>query len=161
MGLIMYWMPDERFELEVVVKRCEQPAGRGDSCGELRYRILNKIMLGSANNQSWMSASHLALTIERTLKQCERVWQICMEERVLRPFNGGYSAIEWMKERKYFSDAWKQKQQPDVQQPPQQRPPQPPPVPNSPQRGIVPYQTQQQPQQMPFGFNTSGSKTGF
>ncbi len=135
----MYWMPDERFELEVVVKRCEQPVGRGDSCGELRYRILNKIMLGSANNQSWMSASHLALTIERTLKQCERVWQICMEERVLRPCNGGFSAIDWMKERKYFNDTWKQQPQ---QQQPQQKSPQPPPVPNSQQRGIAPYQAQ-------------------
>lgn len=157
-------MLDENFEETRVVRRCLQSFGSGDNNGERRYRTLILLLTNSANGKSWRDARDLAWDLSRPVKQCEQVWLICCEENVLRACgNGKYSAIEWMIEHKYFNDAWKQKQ-PDGQQPqqpqPQQRLSQPPPVPNSQQRGIAPYQAQQ-PQQMPFGIGSNGSKTGF
>lgn len=158
-------MLDENFEETRVVRRCLQSFGSGDNNGERRYRTLILLLTNSANGKSWRDARDLAWDLSRPVKQCEQVWLICCEENVLRACgNGKYSAIEWMIEHKYFNDAWKQKQpdgqQPQQPQPQQQRPSQPPPVPNSPQRGIAPYQAQQ-PQQMPFGIGSNGSKTGF
>ena len=51
------------------------------------------------------------MRLGRPIKQCERVWQLCIEENVLRPVPGGYSAIEWMREKGYFNDDWKYRNQ--------------------------------------------------
>ena len=140
----MYWMLDENFEEERIVRKCLDASCRGDNNGERRYRTLILMLTSSANGKGWRDARDLAWDLNRPVKQCEQVWLICCEENVLRACgNGKYSAVEWMIEHKYFSDAWKQKQPGESQQT-QQRPPQPPPVPSSQQRGIPPYSQQTQ-----------------
>lgn len=139
----MYWMLDENFEEERVVRKCLQSFGSGDNNGERRYRTLILMLTNSASGKGWHDARDLAWDLNRPVKQCEQVWLICCEENVLRACgNGKYSAVEWMVEHKYFNDTWRQKQPEGQQAPQQQRQPQPPPVPNSQQRGIAPYQAQ-------------------
>ena len=117
----MKWMIDTDFFSERIARRCSEPSAPRDCTGERRILTLIIALTNSVNGHAWQDADDLALRLGRPLKQCERVWQLCIEENVLRPVPGGYSAIEWMREKGYFNDDWKYRQ-PQRQNPYQQRP---------------------------------------
>ena len=118
----MKWMIDTDFFRERITIRCFEPyLNKYDSTGSHRLITLQFLLSNSVNGHAWQDADDLALRLGRPLKQCERVWQLCIEENVLRPVPGGYSAIEWMREKGYFNDDWKYRQ-PQRQNPYQQHP---------------------------------------
>ena len=100
----MKWMIDADFFNERIAKRCTEPCMRRDSAGDRRLITMQFLLSNSVNGHAWQDAADLALRLGRPIKQCERVWQLCIEENVLRPVPGGYSAIEWMREKGYFND---------------------------------------------------------
>jgi len=127
----MKWMIDADFFNERIARRCEEPMTKYDNTGAHRIFLLIFALSNSVNGHAWQDAADLALRLGRPIKQCERVWQLCIEENVLRPVPGGYSAIEWMREKGYFNDDWKYRQpqrQTPYQQRPQQAQPQPDPT---------------------------------
>ena len=107
----MKWMIDADFFNERITIRCLTPWIRRDPSGDKRVTILQLTLSNSVNGHAWQDAADLALRLGRPIKQCERVWQLCIEENVLRPVPGGYSAIEWMREKGYFNDDWKYRNQ--------------------------------------------------
>lgn len=127
----MKWMIDADFFCERITVRCNDPMSKFENTGDRRIIILQVLLSNSVNGHAWQDAADLALRLGRPIKQCERVWQLCIEENVLRPVPGGYSAIEWMREKGYFNDDWKYRQpqrQTPYQQRPQQAQPQPDPT---------------------------------
>lgn len=118
----MKWMIDADFFNERITIRCLTPWIRRDPSGDKRVTILQLTLSNSVNGHAWQDAADLALRLGRPIKQCERVWQLCIEENVLRPVPGGYSAIEWMREKGYFNDDWKYRNQsPPRNYPPRQQ----------------------------------------
>ncbi|MBQ9242999.1 MAG: hypothetical protein IJ165_07205 [Proteobacteria bacterium] len=107
----MKWMIDADFFNERIARRCTEPCMRRDSAGDRRLITMQFLLSNSVNGHAWQDAADLALRLGRPIKQCERVWQLCIEENVLRPVPGGYSAIEWMREKGYFNDDWKYRNQ--------------------------------------------------
>ena len=107
----MKWMIDADFFYERITVRCNDPMSKHENTGDRRIIILQVLLSNSVNGHAWQDAADLALRLGRPLKQCERVWQLCIEENVLRPVPGGYSAIEWMREKGYFNDDWKYRNQ--------------------------------------------------
>ena len=89
-----------------IYARIYQTDGRGDSHGDRRFAILWHIIRLSANTQILLDCTHLAQLLSRPMRQCQRVWEICMAEGVLRQVEGseGYSALEWMIENGYYGD---------------------------------------------------------
>lgn len=107
----MKWMIDADFFYERITVRCNDPMSKHENTGDRRIIILQVLLSNSVNGHAWQDAADLALRLGRPIKQCERVWQLCIEENVLRPVPGGYSAIEWMREKGYFNDDWKYRNQ--------------------------------------------------
>lgn len=103
------WMIDLDFFNERISTLCCTPNTKHDPHGERKLIALIQMLCGSVNGKSWRDARDLSLMLRRPLRQCERVWQLCIEENVLRPVADGYSAIEWLKEKGYYNENWKEK----------------------------------------------------
>lgn len=102
--------------------RCLMTRGQGDSRQETRAVTLIHILAESANETSWRDAGEMSRMLHRPKKSCEQVWQICIEEGVLRPCEGGYNAREWMIEKGLLGDtrSEEQKRAPSNRQPKQE-----------------------------------------
>lgn len=105
----MKWMIDADFFCERIVLQCQESECTNDPKNEKKLITLIKLFCDSVNGKSWRDAADLSRMLRRPLKQCERVWELCREEHVLRPVEDGYSALEWMKEKGYFKDEWKKR----------------------------------------------------
>lgn len=103
----MKWMIDSDFFNERIAMHCTNPTAPRDSTGEKRLITLIHLLCDSVNGKSWLDAADLSMRLRRPLNQCERVWQLCIEENVLRPVDDGYSAIAWLREKGYFNDDWR------------------------------------------------------
>jgi len=106
----MKWMIDSDFFSERIALHCIFPVTPRDSTGEKRLITLINLLCDSVNGKSWLDAADLSMRLRRPLKQCERVWQLCIEENVLRPVDDGYSAIAWLREKGYFNDDWRNRE---------------------------------------------------
>ncbi len=84
--------------------RCLMHEKIGDSASERRSFTLIQALAESANETSWRDAIEMSRMLQRPKKSCEQVWQICIEENVFRPFEGGYNALEWMIENGLIGD---------------------------------------------------------
>ena len=103
----MKWMIDSDFFNERIAMKCGTPSSPHDNTSERKVLALIQLFCDSVNGKSWLDAADLSMRLRRPLKQCERVWQLCIEENVLRPVDDGYSAIEWLREKGYFNDDWR------------------------------------------------------
>ena len=90
--------------------RCLETRFRTDSNACLKAFVLAQLLAESANEQYWRDANEMSRMLRRPKKSCEQVWQICIEEGVLRPFNDGYNALEWMREKGLIGDTRQQNQ---------------------------------------------------
>lgn len=95
----MWFKFSENLLRERVVKRCKTAIGRGDKEGSLRFNGLLMIFLESLNNNYWETFLDVSDSLRMPEKQVERIWNICIEENVLRPFAKGFNALEWLKEK--------------------------------------------------------------
>ncbi len=102
--------------------QCFKTTYNGDRSSAYREIILIQALAESANETSWRDADEMSRMLRRPKKSCEQVWQICMEEGVLRPYEGGYNAREWMIEKGLIGDT-RQQTEPQFQN--QQRQQQP------------------------------------
>lgn len=96
-------MSSELFE-ERIFKLCEVSLGRGDRNASNRILILIQIFNDSADKMFWKTAPELASLIKRPTKEVQRVWDICINEGVLRNYETGFNAFEYMKEKKIIGD---------------------------------------------------------
>lgn len=84
---------------------CTKNLYKGDKDNATRAWILMQILVQSANGSAWIDAEDLARSIQLAgVKSCERVWEICKSNGILRAVSGGLSAIGWMKENRYIGD---------------------------------------------------------
>lgn len=101
----MWFKYSKEFKNSRVVKRCQSSTGIGDSCKCQRFCILLEILSESVNGAYWNNAKEFASFMGFPLKQSEIVWNICMDEVVLRPtVLGGYSANAWLKEQNMIGE---------------------------------------------------------
>lgn len=96
-------MSSELFE-ERIFKLCEVSSGRGDHNASSRILILIQIFNDSADKMFWKTAPELASLIKRPTKEVQRVWDLCISEGVLRNYETGFNALEYMKEKKIIGD---------------------------------------------------------
>ncbi len=91
--------------------RSLETRSRSDNHTGLKALILILLLAESANEQYWCDANEMSRMLRHPKKSCEQVWQICIEEGVLRPFNDGYNALEWMREKGLIGDTRRQQNQ--------------------------------------------------
>lgn len=102
------------------LKRCELCIEARDHNRAQRVLIAIDILILSVNESTWADATELSRQTGHQPKSCKIVWDILIDEGVLRPLrNGRYSAIQWLQEKKYTGD---QRQQQQTASAPQQRP---------------------------------------
>ena len=89
-----------------VMKRCATALKKGDCAGASRQLICITIFVASAEDMTWQNAAELAKMTGYPVKSCDIVWKICLDENVLRPLpNGRYSALGWLREKKYVGSS--------------------------------------------------------
>ena len=101
--------------------RCLMTRGQGDRTQETRAVTLIHILAESANESSWRDAGEMARMLHRPKKSCEQVWQICIEEGVFRPFDDGFNALAWMREKGLLGNT-REKPEPQFQNLQRQQP---------------------------------------
>lgn len=100
-----WWKMSSDIWHERVACRCDVAKYNGDNTGAHRERVLMRLLCASANDRSYTDAGDMAMRLGLQRSHCTRVWDICIEENVLRPTaDGGYNALAWMIERGYFGD---------------------------------------------------------
>lgn len=89
-----------------VIQRCAAPRMKRDNTCASRQLICIDILTDSADDMSWANAAELSRQSGHPLKSCEVVWQICIDEKVLRPRQDGrYSAKAWLLEKHFIGDS--------------------------------------------------------
>lgn len=101
--------------------RCLTSKKVGDSASERRSFTLIQALAESANESSWRDAGEMARMLHRPKKSCEQVWQICIEEGVFRPFDDGFNALAWMREKGLLGNT-REKPEPQFQNRQRQQP---------------------------------------
>ena len=87
------------------IKRCELCMEARDHNRAQRALIAIDILILSANEATWADATELSRQTGYQPKSCRIVWDILIDEGVLRPLrNGRYSAIHWLHEKKFIGD---------------------------------------------------------
>lgn len=87
-----------------IFKICQLSSGRGDRNAPNRVLILIRILSESADAMHWKSADELAALLKLPQKDVVKVWDLCIDEGVLRPLDNGFSAFEYMKEKALIGD---------------------------------------------------------
>ncbi len=101
------------------IKRCENCIEARDHNRALRALIALDILIASVNEATWADATELSRQTGHQPKSCKIVWDILIDEGVLRQLrNGRYSAIEWLQSKKFTGD----QRQPAQAATPQTRP---------------------------------------
>lgn len=99
--------------------RCNESKYNGDCGFAQRSIILIQALAESANETSWRDAGEMSRMLHRPKKSCEQVWQICIEENVFRPFDDGFNALAWMREKGLIGDTRTESQRNNTNQPSQ------------------------------------------
>ena len=87
------------------IKRCELCIEARDHNRALRALIALDILIASVNEATWADATELSRQTGHQPKSCKIVWDILIDECVLRQLrNGRYSAIQWLQEKKFTGD---------------------------------------------------------
>lgn len=79
-----------------------------DSGAIFRRVCLEDLFSASAMERAFDDVTDLAERLGYTLKQCQIVWDICIEEGVLRETKQGWNAYDWLLEEGFIGD-WKSK----------------------------------------------------
>lgn len=93
-------------------KRCLHNTHKNDNASCIRAFIFIQILAESANNSIWDNAKNLSKDIQRPFISCRNVWDICIDEGVLRNVDGGYNASEWMHENGLMGDTKQTRRKP-------------------------------------------------
>lgn len=87
------------------IKRCENCIEARDHNRALRALIALDILIASVNEATWADSVELSRQMGYQAKSCKIVWDILVDEGVLRQLrNGRYSAIEWLRDKKFTGD---------------------------------------------------------
>ena len=103
----MYWNASTEFFRSRIVRLCLQPSIPHDTQGAYRVMILQRLFCAAVDGQRFKEPKDAAFTLNLPIRQLSNVWKLCIDENILRKSDGGYSTIEWLKEQKMYSDAWK------------------------------------------------------
>lgn len=95
---------------QAVVYRVLKPVFKFDSTKNHRFKILIDLLIASASELGFHDVKHLSLRSGISVKQCQIVWDICIEENVLREGKRGWSAYEWLREEGFIGD-WEAKRE--------------------------------------------------
>lgn len=96
----MWFKLSKTLKTERVFRRCQSTQYKRDNEKYCRSFLLIEIFIESLSGSYWTSAEELSEFLEFPLKQAEIVWNICIEELVLRKNAfGGYSATDWIQEK--------------------------------------------------------------
>lgn len=96
-------MSSDLFESRIF-KICALSTGRGDRNAQNRVLMLIRVFSESAEGMIWKDADELAALFKAPKKDAERVWNLCIDDAVLRPVNNGFNAFDYMKENALFGD---------------------------------------------------------
>lgn len=85
------------------VARALAKTSKGDSGGPLRVMMLIRILNAALYpSKCFTDASALVGYFGVSEKQAQKVWDTCIEYRVLRPAGYGFSAREWLVDNGYL-----------------------------------------------------------
>lgn len=93
-----YWKCSASLYFTPVMRKIGEPIHAKDGFASSRESIFFKLLSLCANDNFFSDAAQFARFTSNPRKQCEYVWEICLEHGVLRESDLGYSAIEWMDE---------------------------------------------------------------
>lgn len=96
-------MSSDLFESRIF-KVCALSTGRGDRNAANRVLMLIRVFSESAEGMHWKDSDELAALFKAPKKDVVKVWDLCIDEGVLRPLDNGFSAFEYMKEKALIGD---------------------------------------------------------
>lgn len=82
-----------------IMREVTKPMHLKDGFMPARESILIKMLSYCASGYEFYDAKHFSKVTMSPPKQCEIVWNVCLEQNVLRESKFGYSVTEWLKER--------------------------------------------------------------
>ncbi len=100
-----------------VVYSVLKPISTRDNTKGNRFKCLIDLFIASASELGFHDVKHLSMRSGISVKQCQIVWDICIEENVLRETKRGWSAYAWLKEEGFVGD-WEAKREAAKKQPP-------------------------------------------
>lgn len=100
-------MGEELMQSKIIYK-IYQPQSTRDTAVARRFRCIIELFVASASEISFFDVNQLSKRINVSLKQCQIVWDICIEEGVLRETKQGWNAYDWLLEEGFIGD-WKSK----------------------------------------------------
>ena len=89
-GCSVYYLP--------IMKEITAPIHPRDGFMLARESVFFRLLSFSANGMTFDSASHFARYGALPDKQCDVVWNVCIQHKVLRKSGNAYSALQWMLE---------------------------------------------------------------
>lgn len=70
------------------------------ACRQLLF--IRLLVYALSPSKQFVDAASLSVYSGVSLKQCERVWEVCLKHGVLRKVDYGYNAREWLVENKFI-----------------------------------------------------------
>lgn len=93
-----YWKCSCELYFHPVMRELQKQIHGRDGFMAARESIFFKLLSYCANGHQFESADQFSRFSCMPLKQCEVVWNICIEKNVLRRGTEGFTAIDWMSE---------------------------------------------------------------
>lgn len=97
-----YWKCSIGLYLSPIMRAVTKPIHAKDGFMPARESIFIKLLSYCADGYKFYDAKHFSKITMSPQKQCEIVWDTCIENNVLREAVDGYSTAEWMQERGYL-----------------------------------------------------------
>lgn len=93
-----YWKCSCELYFHPVMKEITKPLHARDGFMVARESIFFKLLSYCANGHTFDSAGQFARYAMLPEKQCQAVWDVCVENNVIRDSGCGYTATDWMSE---------------------------------------------------------------
>lgn len=97
-----YWKCSVGIHMSAIMREIKKPTMLNDNHMLVREGIFIKMLSFCADGYRFYDAKQFAKMTSSPLKQCEIVWDICVDNNVLRECESGYSTTEWMREQGFL-----------------------------------------------------------
>lgn len=103
-----YWKCSTWFYLKPIMRVLSNQNPTSDLFTLARECVFFKLLNCCADNHEFENAESFSKLIGAPIKICETVWNICIENNVLRKTKNGYSVLEWMVDECIFESSSEQ-----------------------------------------------------
>lgn len=100
-----YWKCSCDLYFHPVMKEITKPLHARDGFMVARESIFFKLLSYCANGHKFEDVNQFARYAMLPTKQCQAVWDVCLQQNVIRQSEGGYTATDWMSENGLLPNA--------------------------------------------------------